>query len=128
MMQLIKKVGGKIELYSVPTLTEHELCTVIAKNERKLADAHHVCYLTPTKAELCSMLCLILRTMDMRLVSPDEVLTAIYKVDADTYCDPKSEATNSKLCKFIDDIIVMLINDNVYQDLHIFPPTFSSQV
>ncbi|CAG8608651.1 11175_t:CDS:2, partial [Paraglomus occultum] len=96
-MQLIKKVGGKIELYSIPTLTEHELCTVIAKNEIKLADAHRVCYLTPTNAELCSMLCLILRTMNMRLISQDEVLTAIYKVDTDIYCDPKSEATSSKL-------------------------------
>ncbi|CAG8457302.1 6089_t:CDS:2 [Paraglomus brasilianum] len=96
-MQLIKKVGGQVELYTVPTLNEHELCTIIAKNERKLADAHRVCYLTPSKADLCSMLCHILRSMRLRLINPDEVLTAIYKVDADTYCDPKKEATSSKL-------------------------------
>jgi len=109
-MQLIKKVGGQVELYTVPTLNEHELCTIIAKNERKLADAHRVCYLTPSKADLCSMLCHILRSMRLRLINPDEVLTAIYKVDADTYCDPKKEATSSKLCKFIDGIVVMIVN------------------
>ena len=106
MMQLIKKVGGKIELYSIPTLNEHELCTVIAKHERKLAD-HRVCYLTPTNADLCSMLCLILKTMNMRLIAQDEVLTAIYRVDTNT-CDSKSEATSSKLRKFIDAIVITI--------------------
>jgi hypothetical protein len=123
-MQLIKKVGGKIELYAVPTISEHTLHAVITKTERRLADDYLICYLTPRNTELCNLLCVILRARGLRLISPDEILTAIYKVDADAYCDSSTEATSSRLCK----LILMLIKFSVCLKAMLHLPDYLTQI